>query len=183
MNITKHAAGIALFTFIVGVSVFINSILNAPTLTIPSVPLSAQPLRSVAVSEPVSYEVQLVSLDFINQQSYTRLKLKRETNDAWPRKLWVYTSFFLPASPHKSWWTEPVEVSVHPTSGDEMSLTVASDCSWCAGSNFAPRSGYYALVSVSAVSAEAAILNNQQMNTDIETAIPVLVQVEPKARP
>jgi hypothetical protein len=188
MNVPKHVAGLALFILIVSVSVFINKLLAAPSVTmhIPPVPLGAplndSPFRTVRISQPFSYNVRLVSLDFINRRSYTTLTLKRETKDPWPDELWVDTSFFIPSNPAKSWSGAPVRINVPRASGDEISLTAIGDCPRCQ-TDSAPRSGYYARVSVSSVSAEAATVSNDEMNRDIETATPVLVQVDRKTRP
>lgn len=188
MNVPKHVAGIALFTLIVSISVFIAGLLTEPatTMRIPPVlldaPLNGSHFRTVPVSQPISYKVQLVSLDFINHQSYTTLTLKRETDDPWPDKLWVNTSFFIPSAPRKNWYSDPVEINLPSASGNEMSLTVAVECPWTK-TDYAPRSGYYARVSVSTVSSEAAIYSNEQMDKDIKTTIPVLVQVDRKTRP
>lgn len=188
MNVPKHVAGIALFTLIFSVSIFIAGLLSEPAMTmrIPPLPLGAplngSPFRTVTVSQPISYKVQLVSLDFINHQSFTTLTLKRETDDPWPDKLWVYTSFFIPSAPRKNWSSDPVEINVPSASGNEMSLTVAIECPWTK-TDYAPRSGYYARVSVSTVSSEAAIYSDEQMDRDIKTATPVLVQVDRKTRP
>jgi hypothetical protein len=184
MNIPKHVAGIALFVFIFGVSVLIAAIVAAPLQIIPPVPLNAPspPSPTKLVSQPVSYKVQLVSLDFINREIYTTVTLKRERGTPAPEKLWVYTSFFVPEYPQKSWATAPVEVLEPFAGADEVTLTVTGDCPWC-GDSSAPRAGYFARVNVStASSADVVRSAEEQMDADIKTATQVLVQVERKGR-
>lgn len=182
MNVPKHVAGIALFIFIVSVSVFIAAIVAAPLQMIPPVPLGASSHRNAAESQSVSYHVQIVSVDFINRESYTSLSLKRERGAPAPDSLWVYTSFFVPEYPNKSWSGSPVELREPFSEGDEVSsITVTAACPWCGDAN-APRAGYYARVRVSTVSSEAAARRDEDFDPDIKTAIPVLVQVERKPR-
>ena len=181
MNVPKHAAGIALFILIVSVSVFIAAIVAVPLQMIPPVPINASSHRNAAGSQPVSYKVQLVSVDFINRESYTTLRLKRERGAPAPDSLWVYTSFFVPEYPNKSWSGSPVELREPFAEGDKVSLTVTAACPWCGDAN-APRAGYYARVQVSTVSSEAAARRDQDFDPDIKTATPVLVQVERKPR-
>jgi hypothetical protein len=176
----KHIAGLALFIFIVISSVYILGIVAAPLRMIPPVPLGMPFVRNVVVSQPVSHRVQLVSLDFNTETSYTTLALKREGNNPAPDKLWVNTSFFVPEAPGKLWSSGPVEI-LEPfvNGGSEVSLTVVSRFPWSSSAN-ALRAGYYALVTVSTVSADDALRRAEQTDADIKTAAPVLVQVERK---
>jgi hypothetical protein len=179
VHIPKHLAGIVLFMFIVSISVFIVRFVAAPLQIIPPVPLTAPLSNTESVSQPVSYKVPLISLDFINRESYTTLTLTREASGPKPKRLWVSTSFFVPELPGKSWSSAPIEIRGPFAGGDRISLTVTSACEWC-GDPSAPRAGYYARVNVSTVSSDAA-QRAGQTETDIKTAIPVLVQVERKA--
>ena len=115
MNIPQHAAGISLFIFIAVVSIFIVSLMAAPLEMIPPVALDARTKVDKATDESaqvphVRYRAQLVSLDFINRQSYTTLKLVRLPDGPVPDKLWVCTSFFVPEYPQKEWSSGPVEI-------------------------------------------------------------------------
>ncbi|HEX8494190.1 MAG TPA: hypothetical protein VF658_15185 [Pyrinomonadaceae bacterium] len=180
MNIPKHAAGLALFTFIVGASVFIAGLLIEPaiTLQIPPVRIDVPPYSRTLATQLVAYKAQFVSLDFINHQSYTTLRLKRDAAGPAPERIWVYTSFFTLTSPlHEHWRIEPVEILNPFANGDEVSLTVAAPCQWSAERRV-PRSGFYAKVGVSTVSGEDAIRQTLVMGMDIEILIPVLVQVD-----
>lgn len=178
MNIPKHVAGVVLFILIVGASVFISGIMAAQVLTIPPVPLlDKTPARTTTGSPPFRYRAQLVSMDFINQQSYTTLKLERHSDWPAPERLWVYTLFFVPEYPHISWSSGPVEVLRPFRDGDEATITVGGKCALCDDSR-APRSGYYARVYVSTTRNDYDSLRGGKIDTDITTAIPVLVQVD-----
>ena len=185
MNVPKHVAGIALFTLIVGVSVFIAGLLTEPAMTmrIPPVPIDAPLDSSSGAFQSIDYKVQFVSLDFINRKSYTTLSIKRRAEDFRPARLWVYTSFFTAESPRKIWLSAPVEIKDPFVSGDEVSLTVPFLLPEASRYLYSLRATYYARVGVSAVSSEAAIYSAEQMGSDIETAIPVLVQVDRNERP
>lgn len=184
MNIPKHAAGIALFTLIVSVSIFIAGLLTEPAMTmrIPPVPIDAPPDNSRAMFQFVDHKVRLVSLDLINRKSYTMLTLKRDADGPAPERIWIYTYFFTPIdSLHRTWPSVPVEIREPFADGDEVSLTVAGACRWCADLS-APNFGFYANVGVSTLSGEDA-QRIAQMKTDIKAASPVLVQVDQKSRP
>lgn len=184
MNIPKHVAGIALFTLIFSVSVFIAGLLTEPAMTmrIPPVPIDAPLYRSPAAFQLVDYKVRLVSLDFINQKSYTTLTLKRDADGPAPERIWVYTYFSTPVvSLHRAWPSAPVEILEPFADGDEVSLTAAAACQWCTDPGV-PRSDFYANVGVSTVSGEDA-KRLAQMRTDIEMLTSVLVQVDQKSRP
>ncbi|HEY0406393.1 MAG TPA: hypothetical protein VGC89_11745 [Pyrinomonadaceae bacterium] len=179
MNMQKHVFGFALFILIFSVSVYFVTIMAAPLQMIPPVPIYESPARSVPLSQPASYRVQLVSLDFITQTSYTTLTFKRDRNTAAPAKLWVSVSFFVPELPGKRWSSVPVEV-IDPLSDDrdEATLTLVSGFYGRGNASAAPRSGYYALVAVSTVSGDDAASRAEEAAADIRTAAPVLVQVE-----
>jgi hypothetical protein len=178
MNIPKHIAGLALFILIVGASIFIANIMAAPVLTIPPVPLlDASPSRDTTELSPFRYGARLVSLDFINRQSYTTAKLKRHANLPAPERLWVYTLFFIPEYPQIRWTSGPVEVLRPFEDSDEATITVSGECALC-GDSRAPRSGYYARVYVSTSPSEWYLWRDAKIDTDIASAIPVLVQVE-----
>jgi hypothetical protein len=180
VNVNKHVAGSVLFILIVSLSIFIASTLTAPLLTIPPLPLTAQPSVVKTTAELVSYHVPLVSLDFINRQSYTTLQLKRKDNQPAPRKLWVYTLFYATDYSRKSWSSGALEIGAPFAAGDETTLTATGDCAWC-GNADAPRDGYYASVGVSTLSGEDAAgraLEAAQNSLPLQ----VLVQVERKQR-
>lgn len=183
MNSPKHVAGIVLFIFIVSISVFIVDIVNVPLETIP--PLNAKKaseprdLKSLPV-QPVDYKVQLVSLDFINRESYTTLTLKRATTRPAPARIWVGTSFYTLERPLESWSNVPAEIRSPFATGDEVTLTLKSACPLCSDAS-APRAGYYARVRVS-IESSAAAYEHQTETVNEQPPISVLVQAEQKPR-
>jgi hypothetical protein len=180
LNMQKHIAGLALFIFIVISSVYILGIVAAPLRMIPPVPLNAPSPPSVTVWLPVSYRVHLVSLDFNTQTSYTTLTLKREGNNPAPDKLWVNTTFFVPEWPGERWSNGAVEIREPFANGrNEATPTVVAGFPWRDDASVL-RAGYYAIVTVSTVSADDAARRAEQTAADIKTAAPVLVQVERK---
>jgi hypothetical protein len=183
MNVPKHIAGLVLFIFIVSISVFIVGIVTAPLEMIP--PFKETKLSCVyelsEAAPPVGYKVQLVSLDFINRESYTTLTLKRDLSRPAPERIWVATSFYTLERPHESWTSGAVEIRLPFADSDEVRLTLKSSCYWCSDAS-APRAGYYARVQVSAESSDAAA-HDDQMDADHQTPISVLVQAARKPRP
>jgi hypothetical protein len=71
---------------------------------------------------------------------------------AWAGAVWAY--FVNPAAPDGSWSDEPIEVQLPPDGGDTVPV-VARPFHWATNPDV-PRSGYFARVSSSVVSADAA---------------------------
>jgi hypothetical protein len=182
MNIPKHIAGIVLFIFIVSISVFIVDIVNVPLEMIPPFSVEEGPVfcEIKEAEPPVGYKVQLVSLDFINRESYTTLTLKRDETRLAPERVWVATSFYTLERPLQSWSSAPVEIRLPFDGGDKVTLTLKSACPWC-GDASAPRAGYYARVQVSAESSDDA-RDDRTDTRNKQTPISVLVQAEQKPR-
>jgi hypothetical protein len=179
MNLRKHLAGLAIFLAIFGSTVLIFNYLNAPIGAVyisHPVPLSTQPATTVELS----YSVQYVSLDFINRKSYAQLSLNQVENARMPRKLWVRTYFFAPHSGWQVWSSEVAELRVPFVDGDRIEITSVASCDWCSDSSV-PKAGYYARVIVSTRSAEDTYLPDSEINQEITTATPVVVQAEPKS--
>ena len=176
MNLRKHVAGFALFSAIVGCAIFINALLTAPVARIPPVLITAPPMSPpTRLRQPVNYKVRLVSLDFINRESYTVLKLKHETGQPVPEKLWV-TTVFSPDSPSGKSFVITTKILNPFENEDDLEYTAASSCAGCDYSN-APRVGYFARVYVST---DEANLYPGDFDSDLTTAIPVVVQAERK---
>jgi len=178
MNLRKHAAGFVIFSIILGSAIFINAYLTAPTATVPPVPTGELPQQIFieemnTPAETVNFKVRLVSLDFINRQSYTALTLKREAGQPAPRKLWVTTVFFLPDRGFGKILTSYTEILKPFAHGDVLEYVAASSCDWCESPNI-PRAGYFARVYVSAIDADSSY--PPDIDFDIKTATPVVVQ-------
>jgi hypothetical protein len=144
-------------------------------------PLLAPPARAFSVNRDLDTDVQLVSLDREHRRSYTRLKLWLTHYPA-PDKIWVSTYFFTPDdATRRIWWSAPVELR-HPFADNNVvTLNVATPCDWC-GDAYAPRSGIFARVRIS-TDEEVTPLPEYDHFFDITTAVPVVVQFEPHARP
>jgi hypothetical protein len=183
MNIRKHVAGLALFSVILGSAIFLNHYLTIPNVTIPSATFNAPPLLvdKIEKPQPVNYKVRLVSLDFINKESYTALVLKREAGQPAPEKLWVTTVLFSPSRPTGKVLMSNVGILKPFAHGDVLEYVATSPCDWCEYANI-PKAGYFARVYVSADYADSSYPPDldADFDPDITTAIPVVVQAARK---
>jgi hypothetical protein len=171
MNVRKHMAGLALFSVILGSSIFINYYLTLPNPAMPSVPL--RPLIAEAVESPdISYNVRLVSLDFTNRTTgYTSLSVKLRPGHPAPEKLWVTTFYFSPDIA-RSGWSSTTEIRQPFAKSNEVELVAADSWNW--GSS--PRVGYFARVYVSTGYTDNSYPQDIRFNRNIKDAIPVVVQ-------
>ena len=183
MNIVKRLAGVLTFITALGLAIAATRYLHVPFKTavnVSRVATLSPPHTSTAtdtglVTQGITYQVKLVSLDFETRKSYTTLALRRETDRPAPEKLWLRTYFFVPGEAQASWSSETVEFH-QPFKGDNaVTLTATGQCNWC-GQSSAPGNGYYARVYLSTRSAGDVLRSGQQIDDDIKTAIPVLVQ-------
>jgi hypothetical protein len=185
MRLGKHVAGIALFFAIFASSVLAIRFLTAPISPIPSVSRTAPPFHfATNVRQPLDFvEAQYVSLDFINRKSFTSLTIKSVEGQPVPGRIWVRTYFFTPSSDGgRVWAGEAIEIHLPVLNSGGTEIMAVAPCSWCNNSD-APETGYYARVAVSTVSAEATYLHGRQIDRDITTATPVVVQAEPGTNP
>ena len=176
MNIRKHLAGVAIFLAIFGGTVFIFNSLKTFIDDVSGLTLTpTQPATEVELS----YEVPYVSLDFNSRQSYTRLSLDAASRHL-PGRLWVRTYFFAPNHDRSEVWaSEAVELRVPFMGSDRIETMSVASCDWC-NDTTAPKAGYYARVIVSTRSASDTYLPDSEINREITTASPVVVQVERK---
>jgi hypothetical protein len=174
MNVRKHLAGLALFSVILGSAIFINHFLTIPNVAIPSAPPQLPFSVTKETSQPIGYEVKQVSLDFINQKSYTELTLKRQPDQPAPEKLWVTTYYFSPDRASGRRWTSQTEISRPFAKGDQIELVTTASCDLCSSSD-TPRVGYFARVYISTEYADNYYPPDARFNHDITTAMPVVV--------
>lgn len=181
MNVRKHFAGFALFSFILGSAILINNFLAAPTVSITTDPFIVpdMPVEKIAKPQEINYKTRMVSLDFINKQSYTVLSFKREGSLPVPEKLWVTTVFFSPDRPTGKILTSSVEILKPFARSDSLEYVVTSPCDWCASASL-PGAGYFARVYVLADDADSSYPPDIEFDSDITTAVPVVVQSERK---
>lgn len=180
MNLRKHLAGLALFLAIFGSTVFIFNFL---TTRIGAVSTGYPPttLTPPASELLLSYEVKYASLDFINQKSYATLIINAQAGRRLPEKVWVRMYFFAPDDERRRVWpSEAVELRVPFVNGDRMEATSVAACDWCQSSTV-PKAGYFARVIVSPTSASDTYLADSEINREITTATPVVVQDERNA--
>ncbi len=189
MRRQKQLYGFIVFMSILTSVVFIYDYINWPPWKShrAKAPVSAPELPANPPSEaadellPVNYDVRLVSLDFINGKSYTTLALKLPPGQPAPDKLLVKTRFYLPGRADNPAWTGVVGITRQSEwSGDPVEVTVTSTCDWCARPD-TPKAGYFADVYVSA-QYEGKDYPPSSYVTPVETAVPVVVQAERKAR-
>jgi hypothetical protein len=175
MNVRKHLAGLAIFSVILGSAIFINHFLTIPNVMIPSAP-SRQPFSDMKKGpQPIAYHVEQVSLDFLNNKSYTQLMLERQPGQPAPEKLWVTTYYFSPEAARGRGWTTTTEISQPFAQRDKIELITASSCDLYS-SSATPVAGYFARVYVSTKYADESYPPDAQFNRDITTATPVVVR-------
>ena len=166
MNVRKHLAGFAIFSIILGSTVFINYFLTLPNPTIPPVPL--RPLVADAIASPnFSYKVRQVSLDFAKVTGYTSLSLRLRSGQPAPETIWVTTYFFSPEIAG-SGWSSTTQIHQPFAAGDEVELVATDSLDW--GSFPKTREvSYFARVGVSSWPSDVKFAR------DITTAMPVVV--------
>jgi hypothetical protein len=174
MNFRKHLAGLALFSVIVGIAIFINHYLAISNGAIPSASSNLPFSATKESALPVSYHVEQVSLDFMDKKSYTQLRVERQPSQPVPEKLWVTTYYFSPDHAFRSWASQ-TEVSQPFARSDKIELVTAASCDVCFSSN-TPEAGYFARVYVSAEYADKSYSPDVQFDRDITTAVPVVVR-------
>lgn len=182
MNVRKHLAGLALFFVILGSAIFINHYLTIPDVTIPSAPFNVSPPVIAKIERPqppANYEVRMVSLDFINKESYTTLLLKHEAGQPAPEKLWVATVFFSPDRPTGKVLMSHAQILKPFAHGDVLEYVATDSCDWCKVANI-PQAGYFARVYVSANDGDSPYPPDVDFDFDLTRAIPVVVQAARK---
>ena len=189
MNILKKLLGVGVFIVALAVAVAVTKFYTRPSeptprqpptviVQTPTAPAAPNGAFSSGVATTVSVTARLITLDFDRRKSYTTLVLERDRRQPAPEKLWVWTYFFTPdarAAGQTIRAGEPVEIRQPFANGDKVTVNVDGACAWCDDPH-APKSGYYARVQISTASKEAARLGEAQLNYDIGTATPVIVQ-------
>lgn len=175
MNVRKHLAGFALFSFILGSAILINHLLTIPNVTIP--PVLRPEATPVIVKEwqPVIYRVRQVSLDYRNKKSYTELSLYRQLHRPAPETVWVTTTYFSPDSTRAEDWTTITEIR-HPFARGNGEEVVVATANWeLPPSLETPGAGYFARVHVSSEYQGNIYPPDYLHSSDIANAVPVVV--------
>lgn len=129
---------------------------------------------------PVSFKVQLSSLDLAAGKGRLTLALERDPARPAPAGVWVWAYFFSPDAPGRYCAGEPVEVRQPFASGAARAeAKVELSVKGCPAPRN-PSSTYYARVNLSAESAFAARLTEQRISYDVTQASPVVVEGKQK---
>lgn len=172
MRLEKHIHG-----FVVFVIIFTGIICVYEYSRWPS-PSKEARAESVTYEEPAaSYDVRLVSLDFISGKTYTTLVLKLRPGQPAPEKLIVNTRFYVPGGAENQSWSSPVGITRPSATGDRVEVTVTSTCYWCDRPD-TPRAGYFANVYVTALYEGKTF--PLEPGPLVGAEIPVMVQAERK---
>lgn len=126
--------------------------------------LSSQTPSGASTSSNVSFDVSSITLNYQTRQMEIRGTL-RNNGSSKPDRVWVWAYFFAPASEYAdgSWSDSPIEIGNPFASGDTATITATGHFHWWDNPH-TPKSGYYARVSVSAQSSEAAKVPSAQRN-------------------
>ena len=125
---------------------------------------------------PVSFKVQLATLDPAAGKGRMTLVLERDPARPAPAGVWVWAYFFSPDAPGRYCAGEPVEVRQPFASGlGRAEVKVELPVRDCPAPR-SPSSTYYTRVNVSAESAFAARLPEQRISYDVSQASPVVVE-------
>ena len=143
---------------------------------ITTVPPSASTYTDARGNAPVTFKVQLATLDPATGKGRLTLALERDPARPAPAGVWVWAYFFSPDAPGRYCAGEPVEVrqpfaSAAGRAEVRVELTLR-DCP-------APRTPsptFYARVNVSPESAFAARLTERRISYDVSQASPVVVE-------
>jgi hypothetical protein len=173
MNATKHVAGFALFSFILGSAILINHFLSFPRAVLRPV-VRPKPVPAKVKEQPVTFRVRQVSLDYINKRSYTELNLFQEPGQPMPEKVWVLTTFYSPDSVRAEDWTTIEEIHSPFDRGDGGRFVVVT-------SNSLPPllsktgAGYFARVEVSSQAEGKFYPPDYHYSSDPANALPVVI--------
>ena len=173
MNLRKHVAGFAIFSTIVGSAILINAYLTAPIARVQPVAVNETVPHVNNVSPlAINYKVRMVSLDFINKESYTELKLELQPGQRAPERVWITTVFFAPAYPGKVWMAK-AEINAPFAQGNQTETVATAPSDPFTYLN-APRDGYFARVYISTSDAGDSYPPDY-FSRDITNAVPVVV--------
>lgn len=188
MNLLKKLAGVAAFVVALGAAILVTKYYGPrppappappapPTVSVPQPPAAPPARETTEATDGLTYKASLVSVDFAAKRAYTTLVLEREPSQSVPERVWVWTYFFVPDDAAlASWSSEPVEIE-KPFAGGKSRVTVTAEsaCDWCDAAGVR-KDGLYARVKVSNVSKESARVRQENLDFQITTATPVVIQ-------
>jgi hypothetical protein len=174
MNARKHLAGFVIFSIILGSAILINHFLTIPKATIPPVVSYIAAPVMAGKSQPVSYHVRQVSLDYLNKKSYTELSLFIEPNQPEPERVWVTTTYFSPDSARAEDWTTITEIPQPFARGNGEVFVAAAEWELPPALQ-TPGAGYFARVYVSSEAEGKFYPPDYLSKSDLADAVPVVV--------
>ncbi|MBV8858288.1 MAG: hypothetical protein JOZ02_15255 [Acidobacteria bacterium] len=141
-----------------------------------TLPPSSSTYTDARGNAPVTFKVQLASLDPATGKGRLTLALAGDPARPAPASVWVWAYFFSPDAPGRYCAGDPVELRQPFASGltraeAKVELTAKS----CPAPK-SPSSTYYTRVNVSTESAFAARLTEQRISYDVSQAAPVVVE-------
>jgi hypothetical protein len=159
---------------------------RTPTPATPQPPapviVPAPVVPAANTNAPVTFKMQLVTLDFDAKKAHVTLTLERDPARPAPESVWVWAYFFTPEASGRYCAGEPVEVRRPFDTGSRASVNVDIKVADCPAPR-TPSSTYYARINVSTESAFAARLGEQRISYDITQASPVTIEgAQPKKR-
>jgi hypothetical protein len=148
----------------------------ATGVSVTTLPPSSGTYTDARGNAPVTFKVQLASLDLAAAKGRLTLALERDPARPAPAGVWVWAYFFSPDAPGRYCAGEPVEVrQPFASSAGRAEVKVELGVRDCPAPR-TPSSTYYARVNVSTESAFAARLTEQRISYDVSQAAPVVVE-------
>lgn len=177
---SRRIVGLFVFSLALGAAIVLTKIAATRFRPVPQsqlAPVSSPPARNPG-SLPLSYRVRQSVVDFRTKRSHTTLLIEGNgVNDGRrPARLWVWTYYFTPDQPGKSWAGEPSEIA-YPLLGGSgtQTVTVTGACPVC-DAKLGAKTTFYVRVHISAEPPERANLQDSLKSFDITTATPVLIE-------
>lgn len=141
-----------------------------------SLPPPASTYKDARGNAPITFKVQLATLDPAASKGHLTLALERDPARPAPASLWVWAYFFSPDAPGRYCAGDPVEVrQPFAAAPGRAEVKVELPAKGCPAPR-SPSSTYYTRVNVSTESAFAAHLTEQRISYDVSQASPVVVE-------
>ena len=151
----------------------------APPVTgagVAKLPPPASTYTDARGNAPVSFKVQLATLNLAKAEGHLTLALERDPARPAPPMVWVWAYFFSPDAPGRYCAGDPVEVrQPFAPAASRAEVKVELPVRGCPAPR-GPSSTYYTRVNLSAESAFAARLTEQRISYDVSQATPVVLR-------
>ncbi|HEX8360970.1 MAG TPA: hypothetical protein VF613_12720 [Longimicrobium sp.] len=121
----------------------------------------------------MTFEPRSVTLDYGTKEMVIRGTLRKPAGSPVPEKAWVWAYFVNPGvSTRGSWSGSPIEVRPRFGKDGTAAVTARGHFHWATNPDL-PRSGYYARVSASSTSEEAAMVPSSSRDYSTAGAVRV----------